>query len=325
MAGPLALWKARTSKLQEQAPPIDTITAHDWVWPAYKYLREFSIGIQTPEEIHELTGVDLETGQRFCERAQYLFSLPSGVGDRHRMQIYHPGSRSSDPARRLVCPASPEGPEDKDVVESLAQTLSSAARDQRTGTIVAGGLESYAHSVWYSRGIAVFRDPDKPERACDFVKMLEAIGIERGDILWYCFKSDPAERSKFLPRWKEMFEINWRNSPKPINPPNRKSNAPEKWFGIAPRLDRYIAKIQSKSPGIFGFRFLMLMGFIVLSKTPLPTLEKDRSRTAASKSNEGDVIAHIEGQGITSSASGAGITKARQPDILSDNVNSGQP
>jgi hypothetical protein len=196
------------------------------------------------------------------------------------MEIYYPGSRSAEPARKLVCPASPDGPDDKEVVEYFAPILASAARDQQA--VVESGLDSYVHNVWHSRGIAVFRDPDKPDRARAFVEMHTALGINRKNTRWYCFKSDPAERSKFLPKWKEIFGLNWRNPPEKISPPNKESNAPEKWFGIAPRLDGYITAKHSKSPGIFGFRFLMLVGFIALSKTPLPALTGKQATAAGS-------------------------------------------
>jgi len=280
MVVPLRLWARRLSKLPRQLPTPKVIPEHGWIWPAYNYLRESDVGNRTVEEVYEMTGLDSTTGQLFCDRAQYLFDMPSGIGDRHRMETYYPGPQSEQPARRLVCPASPAGPDDKEVVEYFAPVIANAVQGQRA--VVESGLDSYVHNVWRSRGITVFRDPDKPQEAIAFVDMLKALDIQRQDLRWYCFKSDRAERSKFLPAWKMIFGLNQHDSVERISPPNKKSSTPEKWLGIAPRLDGYITAIHSKSPGIFGFRFLMLMGFIALSKPPLPALTGKRSTAGGS-------------------------------------------
>jgi hypothetical protein len=148
--------------------------------------------------------------------------------------------------------------------------LGNIEQDRRAA--VESGLDSYVLNVWHRRGIAVFKDPDKPQEASAFVEMLKVLGIERKDIRWYCFKSDAAEKSKFLPKWKRIFGL--KHHPEIISPPNKKSSAHEKWFGIAPRLDGFVTRKHSKSPGIFGFRFLMLMGFIAWSREPLPARKK---------------------------------------------------
>jgi len=278
MAVPLALWKKRITKLPKQTLLDEVTPEQDWVWPAYKFLREVDLRKRTDEEIYELTRLDSITGQRFRQRAQYLYDLPSGVGDRHRMEIYYPDSLGENPARRLVCPARPEGSDDKKVVEHFARVLANTEDDRRA--VVESGLDSYIHNVWHSRGIAIFKDPDKPEAASAFVEMLLALGIQRKDIRWYCFKSDAAERSKFLPKWKKVFGL--KHSVERIAPPNKDSSAHEKWFGVAPRLDGYITKRRSNSPGIFGFRFVMLMGFVAWSSASLPALKRVLSTADAS-------------------------------------------
>lgn len=254
MAVPLTLWKKRIAKLPKQTPLVEMTPEQEWIWPSYKCLRELDLRKRTDEEIYELTRQDSIAGQRFRQRTQYLYDLTSGVGDRHRMDIYYSDSLDADPARRLVCPTRPKGPDDKEVVEHFAHILANTERDRRA--VVERGLDSYIHNVWYSRGIAVFKDPDKPEEASAFVEMLIALGIQRKDIRWYCFKSDAAEKSKFLPKWKKVFGLN--HSVERISPPNKDSSAHEKWFGIAPRLDGYITTRHSNCPGIFGFRFVML-------------------------------------------------------------------
>jgi hypothetical protein len=47
------------------------------------------------------------------------------------MEIYNPDSHGTDPARRLVCPARPEAPDDKEVVEHFARILANSEQDLR--------------------------------------------------------------------------------------------------------------------------------------------------------------------------------------------------
>lgn len=265
MAVPLKLWTKRTSKqrsVKKTKPPQDQSAPgrRNWVWSGFDYLRAADKGDLSLDEICKEFQMDEAIGRRLLGRARYLRDLSSGNGaDRHRMEMYTPDLRNPKQRRVLACPSGAEDPVDKQVVERFSGILERLTHNQPS--LVESALYSYVHRVWRSRGLVVFHSPAEANDVRAYVEFLTELGIARKDIRWFSFSK--VKRSKYLAEWKRILGLNRHNRIERLRPPNSKADAAEAWLGIALCLNEYIEAKNSKSPGAFGFRFLMLMAFIV--------------------------------------------------------------
>ena len=273
MAVPLKLWSNRTSKqptVKESEPPrVQSVQTATTVWPLYDFLRTADTVDRPREEVFKRFGFDERAGCGFLERVLYLRDLPSGnSGSRPPMEEVIPDLRNPQQKRVLACPRRPDQAPDKQVIEHFSPRLATLACERPE--LVRDALDCYVHRVWHSRGgIVVLHSPAEANEALAYIEFLTELGIARKDIRWFSFRK--AERSRHLAEWKRILGLNRHNAIERLRPPNDKADSAEAWFGIAPRLDGYVDATNLKNPGAFGFRFLMLMGFIAFGRSSADT------------------------------------------------------
>ncbi len=225
---------------------------------AFEFLREAQKGIRPIQEIQQQAGISPEETNRFMHNAHYLAGLRSGAGLRHRMEV--PPTSASDRwcESDVSCPRGPLTRADEQVVDRFAPQLENLVQQQPE--LAHAALDSFAHRVWYNRSIVVFLHPESADEARQYIEFLTCLGIARKDIRWFSFST--GKRSRHMAAWKQLLGLNRHNLIERISPPNSSSRAAESWLGIGVRLSDSTAGAASDSAGSFGFRFLMVMGFI---------------------------------------------------------------
>ncbi len=260
MAVPCRLFEKR---LQDQPPADESeISAQPGNQPrgririAYAFLREAQNGIRPIHEIQQAAGLSPAEATRFIENARYLAGLRSGVGLRHRMES--PATPDRQSATEIASPRGPSTGADEQIVDRFAPHLEHLVQQQPD--LAHAALDCFAHRVWHNRSIVVFQHLDSADEARRYIEFLTSLGIARKDIRWFSFST--GERSRQMASWKQLLGLNRHNLIERISPPNASSYAAESWLGIGVRFNNSAAKSASDSTGSFGFRFLMVMGFI---------------------------------------------------------------
>jgi hypothetical protein len=241
------------------------VQAATTVWILYDFLRTADSVDRPREEVLRRFGFDERAGCGFLERAIYLRDLPyENKGSRPPMEEVIPDLRNPLQKRVLACPRHPDQVPDRQVIENFSPRLATLAFERPE--LVRNTLDVYLHRVWHSRGgIVVLHSPAEGDEALAYIEFLTELGIARKDIRWFSFCK--AERSRHLAEWKGILGLNRHNAIERLRPPNDKADSAETWLGIAPRLDGYVDATNLKNPGAFGFRFLMLMGFIAFGRS----------------------------------------------------------
>ncbi len=227
---------------------------------AYAFLREAQKDIRPIQEIQQESGINPEEATRFIHNAQYLAGLRSGVGLRHRMESVAAPDRQC--ATEIASPRGPSTRADEQIVDRFAPQLEHLVQQQPE--LAHAALDCFVHRVWHNRSIVVFQHPDLADEARRYIEFLTSLGIARKDIRWFSFST--GERSRQIAAWKQFLRLNRHNLIERMSPPNASSNAAESWLGIGVRFSNSTANSASDSSGSFGFRFLMVMGFIAFHR-----------------------------------------------------------
>jgi integrase len=275
---PLRLWSQRVlkrssqSKSKSQGPregnaseriPVQPQPDTEWIRRAYDFLYTCVTFERPREEAARKYGFDDVASRRILMRAHYVCDIRSGSARRrHRLESFTPDRRRSDEERILACPRRPTNPLDKEVVERFSSTLEVLANNEPE--MVHRALHCYVRHVWNSRDLMVLHDLSEANDGKAYVELLMRLGVPRKDIRWASFSRH--ERSSSLASWKRAFSLNRHNRIERIRPPNNRGDAAEAWFGIAPRFHLEADGNRAANPGTFGFRFLMLMGFITFGR-----------------------------------------------------------
>jgi len=188
------------------------------------------------------------------DAAKYLSTMTSGNGHfRHRFMELP--SLISNPAMRSIIPVRPNDPFDYEIVKEFADRIE-ALRGSR---ILVEGVHAYVEFLWDSEGCPVFTDPKKDgAAAAAFLKLLRKLDIFDKNIR---FGSYDCKGSASRTEWRTVLGLKDRRhfEPWPVPYQNRKSVRP--WLGIKPTFG---PGTSNQSPGLFGFRFLMVMSYIAL-------------------------------------------------------------
>ena len=129
----------------------------------------------------------------------------------------------------------------------------------RGRTFVADGVKAYVENLWDSEGCPVFADLKKDGiSARAFLKLLRKLEIHDKDIR---FGSFDCNGSASRAEWKEALGLRERRSFERWRVPYDERNSVRPWLGIKPT---FRSEMPVLSPGLFAFRFTMVMSFIVL-------------------------------------------------------------
>lgn len=200
-------------------------------------------------------GMEVDRARLIRDAANYLSTLKSGNGEfRHRFMGLAP--RKSHPATRSIIPVRPNAPFDCEIVTQFAERIH-AHWGRR---FLAEGINAYVKCLWDSEGCPVFTNIErKGDAAVAFLKLLRKLDIHDKDIRFGSFdRKGSASRTE----WREkVLGLRDRRHFERWRVPHRNLNAVRPWLGIKPTFG---PGTPVQSPGIFGFRYLMVMTYIVL-------------------------------------------------------------
>jgi hypothetical protein len=121
------------------------------------------------------------------------------------------------------------------------------------------GIKSCVYFLWDSKGCPVFAGrAEDGSAASAFLNMLCELDIADKNFRLGSFDlKDSASRN----RWREVLGLRDRREFEWWEVPFNGENSVRPWLGIKPT---FRSETSLQSPGLFGFRFLMVMSFIVL-------------------------------------------------------------
>jgi hypothetical protein len=223
--------------------------------------REFLRYMQMPdgplEDAREFFGWKPERAEAVVSVADRLRSMQTGNGSfRHRFRTTRSDSAES---LRTLEPNWPNDPIDREIFELYASRMEEVANEETTREIVMEGLDAYANAVWASSNCAVFHDSDKDgKKAVAFLRLLDYLRIRRKDIRFVSFDK---ERSQSRSDWRRVLDLGFKTKIERRRPPYGDLESTQSWIGIEPAF----GSNSQTGEGLFGFRCLMIMSFIVLS------------------------------------------------------------
>lgn len=216
------------------------------------------------EELALETGIPLEMAEKILARAREIGDRQVARGRKgfqHRMLEMNFDRRQMDQRRRLPCPEVPRTEADKAIADTLGKRLTTLMAQQPD--LCRSMFGYYIENAWSDRTHLLFKDPEKPEDARDFIRFLEALGIKKSslDMLSY----DPGERSRNLAAWRKALGLPREYPIRKIAATSQKRIRARKWLAIKPIFDVDPQNASSEEKTSIAFRYLMVMGAIILA------------------------------------------------------------
>ena len=198
-------------------------------------------------------GMEVNLAKAIRDAAHDLSTMKSGNGDfRHRFMELP--SRNSHPATRSIIPVRPNAPFDYEIIKQFAERIHAHSGRR----FLAEGIGAYVECLWDSEGCPVFTDAKEEDAAAAaFLKLLRKLDIYDKDIR---FGSYDRKGSASRTEWRKVLGLRDRRPFERWQVPFQKRNSVRPWLGIKPTFG---PGTPVQSPGIFGFRYLMVMIYIV--------------------------------------------------------------
>lgn len=156
---------------------------------------------------------------------------------------------------RSIIPVRPNDPFVDEIIKQFAPRIQ-AHRGRRLLEI---GINAYVEFLWDSKGCPVFLDPEEDgDAATAFLNFLDKLDIADKYIR---FGSFDCKGSASQAEWKTILGLRRRRSFEPWDVPFKDGTSMRPWLGIKPT---FAVETPLQSPSLFGFRFLMVMTYIVL-------------------------------------------------------------
>jgi hypothetical protein len=188
------------------------------------------------------------------DAAKDLSTMASGNGGFRHLFMELP-SRNSHPATRSIIPVRPNDPFDNKVIKQYADRIEAL----RGSSILAEGVNAYVEFLWDSVGCPVFTDLKKDgATAAAFLKLLRKLDICVKDIR---FGSYDCKGSASRTEWRRVLDLGKRRHFERWRAPYQDLESVQPWLGIKPTFG---SGTSVQRPGLFGFRFIMVMTYIVL-------------------------------------------------------------
>jgi hypothetical protein len=199
-------------------------------------------------------GMNVNRANAIIDAANCLSAMRSRNGDfRHRFMELP--ARKSHPATRSIIPVRPNDPFDLDVMRQFADRIEAL----RGSSILAEGVNAYVEFLWDSERCPVFADPHKNGRAAAaFLKLLYKLDIYDKEIRYGSFD---CRGSASRAQWREKLGLRDRRPFERWPVPFEDCKSVRPWLGIKPTFG---PETVVHSPGLFGFRFIMVMTNFVL-------------------------------------------------------------
>ncbi len=202
-------------------------------------------------------GVDLKLAEGWLGRANNLRQMHSSAGtQRHRFQPLA-GASQGDVG---YGPVRPLHQTETEIIARYAPLLEQLASDPERNDVLILGLDAYVHTVWLTKDYAVFHHPDSDGTAArSFLGLLQAMHLQLQSIRFVRFQ--PRSQEAWPHRWRQCLGQTKYISFDIQSSPNPGAKATASWLAIEPRF-HFQANPKVNSPGLAGFRYLMVMGYI---------------------------------------------------------------
>jgi hypothetical protein len=199
-------------------------------------------------------GMNVNRANAIINAANCLSAMRSRNGDfRHRFMELP--ARKSHPATRSIIPVRPNDPFDLDVMRQFADRIEAL----RGSSLLAEGVNAYVEFLWDSEGCPVFADPNENgSAAAAFLNLLYKLKIYDKDIR---YGSYDCRGSASRTEWRRVLDLGKRRHFERWRAPYQDLESVQPWLGIKPTFG---SGTSVQRPGLFGFRFIMVMTYIVL-------------------------------------------------------------
>lgn len=241
--------------LQEE--PVSNSSIQERIEAVWQYLFEVQTSERSKEEIQRRHNLEDENVDRMMARAQYLCSMTfARGGQRHRMETWLPDAHNPRDKRVLSCPRKPVHENQKIKSTLLSSVMHYAAFNSE---LCAQAIDIYIHRV-QDNGFVRFDNLKDASAAKTYYEFLTTIGILKQNIL--LVSGDRSERSRYRAQWAKL-QLSSRS---PITkPPNKAYFGPKSALSI--RFS--FAAANGNEPGDSGWRFMLVMLFILFGESPL--------------------------------------------------------
>lgn len=206
-------------------------------------------------------GLSLSHGRSIQRAAADLSEMRSGNGAyRHRFMDLNPGTEDPLLSKRSIIPIRPSSPYDIEIMKTLAPGIHALSRRSKNRELLMRGIDAYVNWVWFWESCPVFPNPEENgNEATAFFKLLRALRVCTKDIRFGSFDCKGSDSRR---RWREILELSQRFQFEPWEAPHGDGDSKRPWLAIKPTFKFDSPNVES--PGLFGFRFLIVMSFIVL-------------------------------------------------------------
>lgn len=199
-------------------------------------------------------GMRMTRAEAIRDAATYLSEMRSGNGQpRHRFMEWMP--KESVEAIRTIVPVRVSLPPDREVIEQFSPRVEAFRKSKSLKM----GINAYINHLWDSKGCPVFTQPEVDSNdAVAFLETLYLLEIPDKNIRYGSFDRRGAASRK---TWRQKLGLRDRREIESWDVPYTSISEPRPWLGIMPT---FASASPLRSPGLFGFRFLMVMACIVL-------------------------------------------------------------
>jgi hypothetical protein len=209
-------------------------------------------------------GMDVNRAKAIRDAAHHLGTMTSGNGKfRHRFMELP--SRNSHPATRSIIPVRPNDPFSIDIIKQFAERIEAHGGRR----FLVDGVKAYVEYLWDSEGCPVFTEfENHGAAAVASLRLLRKLDICDKDIRFGSFdRKGSASRTE----WTEVLGLRDRRPFERWQVPYQKRDSARPWLGIKPTFG---SETSVQSPGIFAFRFTMVMSYIVLKAESVTQCER---------------------------------------------------
>lgn len=231
----------------------------------YELLYQHAMNGTPLDELSASFGFTKSMAQIFVRNAVIIQDMRTSRGTggyRHRMVEVNKDRRQKDEITRLACPVAPHTKSDKEISTRLAPKIISVIKSKPE--LCRSVFDYYLNNAWQTRNEVIFKDPEHPEHAKQFISFLNELGIKNSEILYVSY--DTSERSRALALWREGLGFSGRQKIIKTAPPRKSNLSAKKWLGIKPIFpDKSESDLSSKAEpaGSIAFRYVMVLGAII--------------------------------------------------------------
>jgi hypothetical protein len=231
-------------------------------WDLLRVLEDPKANVYEVSDAANFIGYSMDEAQSIVRNADYLRLKSSRNGKpRHRFMMFNPDSKKPNSRERSLVPTGSNAPDDVAVIAKFAPMLEQMFSSKDTQATLMRGLTSYVECVPYSVSYPVFRNPRHDiSHARDFQSLLCHLDFSQKDICYIPFGG-----KKHFEEWRsELRLLGKKVWIEERRPPFGNSEDRNLAIGIEPSFNR--ASSLSAGVGLFGFRFLMVMSYILFNR-----------------------------------------------------------